>query len=252
MTDRRVRLPSPHFFSGMTDLEIKNIHILQSRNVRHLKQVQKSLTIDINLYLIKNDLFQIGIKTKLYSLLYSALSEAQFTQILHTPFGFFHSEILTIQSQRSLVDRWNYMLDLSLEKVGDWKINKDLEARRKFLKETISEYIEKPQELRNKIAHGQWVHSLNSANTKENLETTNRIAILNVVTISIWFEVHQFLCFIIRDLIQSPKKSFHNNYWINISNLQSFLTESKNWTLENKVKHQKLKYDNRKLPTNQV
>ena len=230
----------------MTDLEIKNIHILQSRNVRHLKRVQKNLTMDINLYLVKNDQFQVGIKTKIYSLLYSALSEAQFTQILHTPFGFLHSEILKIQNQRSLVDSWNLMLDQALLKVGDWKANKDLEERRKFLKQTIEEYIEKPQELRNKIAHGQWVHSLNSLNTKENVDTSNRISSLNVVTISIWFEVHQYLCFIIRDLIQSPQKGFHNNYWTNLTDLQTFLTESKNWTLEKRIKSLKLKYDNRK------
>lgn len=233
----------------MTDLEIKNIHILQSRNVRHLKRVRKNLAMDINLYLIKNDLFQVSIKTKLYSLLYSALSEAQFTQILHTPYGFHHSEILKVQSQRSLGESWHYMLDLALEKVGDWKTNRDLETRRKFLKETIVEYIEKPQELRNKIAHGQWVHALNSLNTKENVDTTNRIKNLNVVTISIWFEVHQYLCFIIRDLIQSPKKGFHNNYWNYYVDFQSFLAKSKTWTLEKKVKSLKQKYDSRKNKT---
>lgn len=204
--------------------------------------------MDINLYLIKNDQFQIGIKTKIYSLLYSALSEAQFTQILYTPFGFMHSEILKVQSQRSLVDSWHYMLDLALSKVGDWNASDDLKERRKFLKDTITEYIERPQELRNKIAHGQWIHALNSANTKENISATDRISNLNVVTISRWFEVHQYLCFIIRDLIQSPKKGFHNNYWVNLTNLKAFLDESKSWTLEQKIKNIKLKYDNRKRP----
>lgn len=201
--------------------------------------------MDINLYLVKNDLFQVGIKTKLYSLLYSALSEAQFIQILHTPFGFQYSEILKIQKQRSLVECWNCMLDIALLKVGDWNKNKDLESRRIFLKETISEYIEKPQELRNKIAHGQWVHTLNSLSTKENPETTERIKNLNVVTISKWFEVHQYLCFIIRDLIQSPKKGFHNNYWKNYTDLQAFILKSKNWTIEKRVQNLKLKYENR-------
>jgi len=97
----------------MTDAEIKNIHVIQSRNVRHLKRVQKNMTMDINHYLIKNDSFQVNIKTKLFSLLYSALSEAQFTQILHTPFGFLHSEILKIQNQRSLVESWHLMLDIA-------------------------------------------------------------------------------------------------------------------------------------------
>lgn len=230
----------------MTDAEIKNIHVIQSRNVRHLKRVQKNMTMDINHYLIKSDSFQVNIKTKLFSLLYSALSEAQFTQILHTPFGFQHSEILKIQNQRSLVESWLLMLDIALQKVGDWKTNKDLETRRTTLKKIIGEYIEKPQELRNKIAHGQWIHALNSNNTKENPDTTSRIGDLNVVKISIWFEVHQYLCFIIRDLIQSPQKGFHNNYWTNMTNLEEFLKESQSWTLEKRIKGLRIKYDNKK------
>lgn len=230
----------------MTDAEIKNIHVIQSRNVRHLKRVQKNMTMDINHYLIKNDSFQVSIKTKLFSLLYSALSEAQFTQILHTPFGFLHSEILKIQNQRSLVESWFLMLDIALQKVGDWKTNKDLETRRTTLKKIIGEYIEKPQELRNKIAHGQWVHALNSKNTNENPDTTLRISDLNVVKITIWFEVHQYLCFIIRDLIQSPQKGFHNNYWTNLTNLEDFLNKCQSWTLEKRIKGLKIKYDNKK------
>jgi hypothetical protein len=173
------------------------------------------------------------------------LSEAQFTQILHTPFGFLHSEILKIQNQRSLVESWHLMLDIALQKVGDWNTNKDLETRRTTLKKIIGEYIEKPQELRNKIAHGQWIHALNSSNTKENPDTTSSISDLNVVKITIWFEVHQFLCFIIRDLIQLPQKGFYNNYWTNLTNLEEFLNESQSWTLEKRIKGLKLKYDNK-------
>ena len=230
----------------MTEIEIKNIHLLQSRNVRHLKRVQKNMTMDINHYLIKNDSFQVNIKTKLYSLLYSALSEAQFTQILHTPFGFLHSEILKIQNERSLVDSWHLMLDLALKKVGDWNTNQDIATKRDKLKDIINEYIEQPQGLRNKIAHGQWVHALNSNNTKENPDTTSKIDELDVVKISIWFEIHQYMSFIIRDLIQSPKKGFHNNYWTNMANLEEFLIKSKNWTLQKRIDSLKVKYDNRK------
>ncbi len=236
----------------MTNEEIKNIHVIQSRNVRHLKRVQKNMTMDLNRYLIKNDSFQVSIKTKLYSLLYSALSEAQFTQILHTPFGFLHSEILNIQNQRSLVESWNIMLDTALQKVGDYETNQDLILKRQTLKNIIKEYIEKPQELRNKIAHGQWIHALNSSNTNENQATTDRINELNVVKISIWFEVHQYLCFIIRDLIQSPQKGFHNNYWVNLTNLQEFLIKSQTWTVEKRVQSLKLKYDNRTINNSEV
>jgi len=191
--------------------------------------------MDINFYLLKNDEFQIGIKTKLLALIYSSISESQFVQILHTPNGFSYSEITQIQTERSIGDSWRLMLDIALNKVGDWNINADLSNRRNKIRQIISDYIENPQELRNKIAHGQWVHALNSKNTKENENTTQRIQNLNVVEISRWAEVHQYLCFIIRDLIQSPQKGFHNNYWINLTELEKYLNKSKNWTLEKRI-----------------
>ena len=60
--------------------------------------------------------------------------------------------------------------------------------------------------------------------------------------ISKWFEIHQYLCFIVRDLIQSPKKGFHNNYWVNFVLLDKFINKSKYWTLEKRVEDIRLKY----------
>jgi len=199
------------------------------------------MTMDINLYLLKNDEFQIGIKTKLLALVYSSISESQFVQILYTPNGFSYSEILKIQAERSIADSWKLMLDLALSKVSDWSMNPDLSNRRNQIRQIISDYIESPQELRNKIAHGQWVHALNSKNTKENEGTTQRIQNLNVVIISKWAEVHQYLCFIVRDLIQSPQKGFHNNYWVNLTKLEEYLDKSENWTLEKRIQNLKKK-----------
>jgi hypothetical protein len=144
----------------MNNEELKELQKIQSRNVRHLKQVQKNLTMDINISLLKGDSFKVNLKTKLYSLLYSALSEAQFVQILYTPFGFQESEINKIKSDRSIFKQWESMIDISLGKVGDFEKNQDLKMRRAFLKNIVKEFIEKPQLVRNKIAHGQWLHAL--------------------------------------------------------------------------------------------
>lgn len=46
----------------MDNQEIYDLYVLQSKNVRRLKKVQKSLVKDINFYLQKNDDFQVEIK----------------------------------------------------------------------------------------------------------------------------------------------------------------------------------------------
>ncbi len=222
----------------MTRQEIFDLYVLQSKNVRRLKQVQKNLIKDINFYLKKNNDFQVEIKSKLLALLYCTLSEAQFIQIVHTPDGFLASEIEKIKSEKNskLEDGWRAMIDLAMNKVGDWNTNKDLEKRRSSILSIVDEYIIKPSILRNKIAHGQWEIALNRENTNKNEELTLQLQKLDVVQITKWFEIHQFLALIVRDLIQSPQKGFHNNYWVNLTNLEKYLATSKSWTLETKKK----------------
>jgi hypothetical protein len=79
-----------------TDEVINDIYILQSRNVRKLLKVKKSLLRDINRNSKLNNNSDVEIKTKMYSLLYSAWSEAQFVQILHTPKALFSRDIQDI------------------------------------------------------------------------------------------------------------------------------------------------------------
>jgi hypothetical protein len=227
----------------MTDVEIYDLYVLQSKNVRKLKQVQTSLVKDINFYLRKNDEFQVEIKTKLLALLHCTLSEAQFIQIVHTPEGFSNSEIEMIKSAKksNIEDGWRQMIDFAMDKVGDWNNNSDLLNRRNSLLKIISDFIITPSVLRNKIAHGQWEFALNRENTKENPELTKQLKDLDVVEITKWFDIHQYMGLIIRDLVQSPKKGFHNNYWINLTNLELYLVKSKTWNLETKRELLKLK-----------
>lgn len=229
----------------MENDELKKLQKIQTKNVQHLKKVQKNLAMDINSSLLKGDAFKVSMKTKLFGLLYSALSEAQFVQILYTPYGFRGREICKIRDERSIFKQWELMIDIAIRKAGTIETNEDLRNRRNFLHGVIKEYIEKPQLIRNKIAHGQWIHALNGNMTDENSETSNAIENINVVEISKWFEVHQFLCFIVRDLIQSPETAFHNNYWEHYAGLQTFLEVSKDWTLDKRVEDIKRKFNNR-------
>lgn len=227
----------------MTEQEIYDLYVLQSKNVRRLKQVQSNLIKDINFYLRKNNDFQVEIKTKLLALLHCTLSEAQFIQIVHTPDGFTSNEIEKIKNAKNskLEDGWKLMIDFAMDKVGDWNNNQDLLDRRNSLLKIIADFIISPSILRNKIAHGQWEFALNRDNTKENEELSKQLNELNVVEISKWFEIHQYMGLIIRDLIQSPKKGFHNNYWVNLTSLEDYIDKSKNWTLETKKALLKIK-----------
>ena len=188
-------------------------------------------------YIRKSDDFQVAVKTKIFSLVYSAWSEAQFVQILYTPHGFMYSEICKIKNKKDkngISEGWKFMLELALDKVGDSQTNKDLNKRLVKLISLIKSYIEEPSVLRNKIAHGQWVNALNRENTSKNDDLTTQIENLDPIEIGKRVQIHRFLGFIVRDLVQSPKAGFHNHYWTNIVNLEQVIKQTQNWSLTSK------------------
>jgi hypothetical protein len=215
----------------------KELFKTQTKNVKFLKQVETMLIRDINAFLRKNDMLQVEIKTKLLALLYSATSEAQFLQILLTPNGFTDTEIRDINTakQAEITKGWKKMIDLTMGKVKDNEVSEDLLNLKNKLYALVEEYIKKPSILRNKVAHGQWKFPLNSNNTAVNPDIFNIMNELNVVTLSKWSEVHQYMCFIIRDLVQSPRKGFDKRYENNLDGLDKFLEESESWTLEKRI-----------------
>ncbi len=228
----------------MTKAEILELYMRQSENVRELNRVKAILIKDINHHIRKSEAFQLEIKTKLLALLYTAWSEAQFVQIVYTPSGFTSSEIENIKTTKNstgVSDGWKQMIELALRKVGEWKKSADLQNRRQELFRIVDEYIKEPSLLRNKIAHGQWLNALNRENTAINSQITTDLAALDVVEITRWFEVHRFLGFIVRDLVQSPRIGFHKNYWVNLTALENLLEKTKDWTIESKREKLQLK-----------
>lgn len=229
----------------MTELDIKNLHQLQTKNVKHLKQVEKNLRMDINRFLAKGDKFKVSMNTKLYSLLYSSLSEAQYLQILYTPNGFTPAQIIQIKKANGMANKWILMVDISLKKFGDFENDSDLSEKRDKLTIFIDKYIDKPQKMRNKIAHGQWVNAFNGSNKLKDDDLSKKINELNVIDIQKWYEVHQYLCFIIRDLVQSTELNFKKSYNENVDKLDDFIIKSSTWTLEQRIKELKLKHQNK-------
>ena len=228
----------------MTEQEILEMYMAQSENVRALWKVKGSLSKDINHYARKGDLYQVKIKTKLFSLLYSAWSETQFHQILFTPNGFSYSEIKSIlnyKKKNGISQAWDLMLTNAMNRVGDSSRKGDLANRLQNLKKIKTKYISEPSELRNKIAHGEWVNAINGKNTSVNILASEALKKLDPVDIEKGFEIHSFFGYIVRDLVQSPKNSFHQYYWSNLNNLEDYVKKTEGWNLASKIESLKKK-----------
>lgn len=193
----------------MNNQEIYDLYVAQSENVRELWRAKVNLVKDINFYIRKGDEYQVKIKTKFLALLYSAWSEAQFVQIVYTPNGFSSSEIkgiLHYKKKNGIGQAWKRLLENSKRKVGNISSKGDLNNRLRKLLEVIKDYIVEPSELRNKLAHGEWINALNGKLTaahNEKSKINKKLKALDPVYIEKSFEIHRFLGFIVRDLVQS-------------------------------------------------
>lgn len=217
--------------------EIREIHILQSENVRHLAGVLLSINRDINRLIARNDDRQIQISTKILALVYSAWSEAQFLQILYTPHGLSYEEISSIklvQKNRGIVAAWQLMLNRAILRANNCCSDQNFPDRLTMLETVVENYIKEPSQIRNKIAHGQWINALNSRNTDKDDNMSLELSRLDPVLIMSRMKIHQCFGYIVRDLMQSPTRGFHQNYRNNNEKLEMFIAKSENWNLDSK------------------
>ena len=209
----------------------------QTENVQAMVKTWTHLQRTINRELVTDNLTSATVHTKLLALVFCAWSEASFSKLIHTPHGFTLDEIKQIKllARNNIVTGWLKCLELGLRKVPSGSRSSYIPNIKQSVERIITDFVEKPRVLRNKIAHGQWKASLNRQNEDINHELTQQIDEINIVTLNIWKASHQALSNIIEVLIESPDKAFHRDYWSEVEKEKEYLEKTKNWTLEKKI-----------------
>lgn len=188
----------------------------QTINVRKLEQVRAYLNRSINYGLRKGDAVSVVVHTRCLALVFCAWVEANFPKLIHTPYGFTLNEIEQIKREgdrtRSVESAWQKAVELGLRRIQSSPKSNYVPNRRQALSGLVQTHVVEPSLLRNKIAHGQWEIALNRDNTAVNLDATNAIRNLDIVTLTRWFETHRYLALIVEALIESPNRAFHRDY----------------------------------------
>lgn len=195
----------------------------------------KEVRRTINRALKENKPNTIQVQTKIYALIYSTYSEANFMKMILTPYGFEQKYIEEILKQKNLQQKWFKVIDLAFKKLTASSKGSEIPNKNQELKRIVIKFVVDPSIMRNKIAHGQISVALNSGNTSLNTELTQKLKELNVVNIFRLFEVNKRLVSIIEDLIESPKKAHYNFYYSKLQDLQDFIDKSAAWDLNSKM-----------------
>lgn len=204
-------------------------------NVQDFLSAEKEIRRTINRALKTGKLYTMTVHTKIYALLYSTFSEANFMKLVLTPHGFEQAFVDQIISEQSIQEKWHKCLELAFIKFTQAAKGSEIPNKLQNLKRIISEYIIDPSLIRNKIAHGQFTIALNSKNTALNWNLTNQIQAMDYIWIYRLFEINKKLTQIIEDLIESPHRAHYEQYYTKYQQLVEFIGESASWTIATKM-----------------
>lgn len=212
-------------------------------NVRELNKQRTNIKRLFNQAIKRNDHSAFNALTKLYALLYSSFAELCFLKVIHTPYGFSEEEISQISSERNLEQKWTKCLEIAFSRIINISNAGEIQNKKQILTRHINQFIIEPSQLRNKIAHGQWIVALNNDNTATNPTTTNRITNLDFVKTDILFSVYEKIGQAVEDLIESPTKAHFNDFYSHMTELDVIIMQTQNWNLQSKIQALKVKFD---------
>lgn len=230
-------IPYPNLDSSVNS---RSVFSIQTENVRELEKSWEQGNRLINESLRARNQAAITIQTKLMALLFSAYTEAIFSKLIHTPHALTKAEIkvLIAEFKKNSYLGWVKCLDVVVNKIT----TKDQAYKDEVIlsmNRLLEDYIKEPSEVRNRIAHGQWVIALNSNNTRENNNITIKIRNLDIIVLTRYKKSFNLISLIIEDLVESPDKAHINTYQKKIDKFKQEQIRMASWTLQGRV--QKLK-----------
>lgn len=212
------------------------IYQASTNNVRELKSKRRILNKMIKNAIKRGREDESSTLTQLYALLYSSFAETSFLKLIHTPHGFEETEISEIFCKSNLEEKWKKCFELAFKKIENSTNSGEVANKKRKLNSILQEYIIEPSEIRNKIAHGQWVKCLNGKCTNVNNDTTLEMKSLDFVKIDIYFEIYIMFEQCIEDLIESPYKAHYNNFYASITKLEEYIKRTRDWSYDSKRK----------------
>lgn len=150
---------------------------------------------------------------RLYAFLLGAWAECRLCKLLHEELGFSEVERSRISESDTQLAQWQSTVDLAFRKhykitraeLNQQTLGVTASARRDALVAVLDEDLKIIIEIRNKLAHGQWIYPFNSQGTAVESEKFTLINKENLLSLEFKFAMLRHLADTIHDLVVSPK-----------------------------------------------
>lgn len=149
---------------------------------------------------------------RLFALLVGAWAECRLRKLIHEEFGFSDAERSAITAKSTQLEQWQETVDLAFRKhhkvpkapLDERALGVAHAARRAALHDVLNNELRIIIEIRNKLAHGQWVYPLNNEGTAVEPEKYKLINKENLQSLQFKFDLLGHLADATHDLVVSP------------------------------------------------
>ena len=192
-------------------------------NLRMIENAIESVQRTLREYISKDEETNIYVYTKILSHLINSWAEVRVLKLVYEQNAFSDSEKNKIIKCDGSKEKWVMALDIAFSKrynVSVKKINSvttpiTARTRHKMLLELINDDLLESNQLRNRIAHGQWKYAFNSDLLGINKGLTKALSQENIVKLQLKLRMFKSLAQIIQDLAVSKptfERDFDNNF----------------------------------------
>lgn len=185
-------------------------------NLRALESAISSIQITLRDYISRCDERNSDIYTKILAHLVNSWVEVRILKLIYEKEAFNEDEIKEVINS-NLNDKWKKSLEIAYRKgFGTSKSDPITDNRYSSLVDIIDNYLLPSSQMRNRLAHGQWVFAFNnSLLSGVNEKLTKDIRNDNILKIQLRFKIFKDLSQIIHDLaVSTPtfKRDFDTNF----------------------------------------
>ena len=155
---------------------------------------------------------QLRSLVRLYALVLGWWAETRLLKLLNEPGAFEPEEATRVLSEPSRLEQWKALVDLSFRKhftvnarsLTRMSLGQTNFARNRILHDTLRDDLATVIQVRNKLAHGQWIYPLNNQGTDVNSDYFRKLNEENIQSLQFKYALLRHLADVIHDLAVSP------------------------------------------------
>ena len=197
----------------------KKLYQFHVANLQEIDRAMDKIARVLRMAISQNDKITTSAFMRLYALLLGAWAECRLQKLVYEPQGFDDTERNTIRTESTQLKQWQKAVEIAFRR--QYKIPKAVlsagvlshsaYSRYKTLSDMLTNDLGAIIELRNKLAHGQWVYPLNNEGNDVAQEKMDALRVENLLSLQFKKTLLETLSSAIHDLVVS-KPTFERDF----------------------------------------